>query len=535
MSNLLSKASILLTPTATSDGTLHSVKPVQTFGSELVTNGDFATDSNWSVNAGWSISDGKANIDTDNGTLNLTQSGVLVVGKKYKLSLIANVTVGSIKFESGEGDNLVFTSNIDSHIFTADSTQVIFRRQVVPTRGYIDNVSVVEVTDGDFDFTRATAATIVNSSGLIESVASGLPRIDFLGGTGQILLEPATINKATYSNDFSQGDIFQGSSNPSLTGAVLSANQGTAPDGTNTAQKLIDNNDGSSGSVSINFFSTNLLSSTDSTLSVFAKKDGANVLRINMTGFDNGRATFFDLANGTKSGAIQSSMEDYGNGWFKCSVTMNTTTDLVSACLFNICSDSSQTSIPRNGTQSILLWGMQSEEQSFPTSYIPTSGGFVSRNKDEANNSGDSSLINSTEGVLYAEVARFNGDTSFTAMSISDGSLTDVIAFKFRNLANQVVARVSGSSTIKDITVTTSDITQFTKLAISYSTTNDISKFYINGVEVGTISLSGVTISGLTTLQFNRGGGGEEFQGKVKCVAVFKEALTDAQLISLTS
>jgi hypothetical protein len=156
MSNLLSKASILLTPTAYSDGTLHSVKPIQTFGSELVTNGDFATDSNWSVNAGWSISDGKANIDTDNGTLNLTQSGVLVVGKKYKLSLIANVTVGSIKFESGEGDNLVFTSNIDSHIFTADSTQVIFRRQVVPTRGYIDNVSIVEVTDGDFDFTRAT-------------------------------------------------------------------------------------------------------------------------------------------------------------------------------------------------------------------------------------------------------------------------------------------------------------------------------------------------------------------------------------------
>ena len=85
MSNLLSKASILLTPTATSDGTLHSVKPIQTFGSELVTNGDFASDSNWNVNAGWSISDGKANIDTDNGTLNFTQSSVLVVGKKYKL------------------------------------------------------------------------------------------------------------------------------------------------------------------------------------------------------------------------------------------------------------------------------------------------------------------------------------------------------------------------------------------------------------------------------------------------------------------
>ena len=390
-------------------------------------------------------------------------------------------------------------------------------------------------TTGDFTFTRGTAATRVNSNGLIESVASGLPRIDFLGGTGQVLLEPATINTATYSNDFSQGDIFNGSGNPSLTGAVLSANQGTAPDGTNAAQKLIDNNDGSSGSVAINFFSTNITAGADSTISVFAKKNGANVLRINMTGFDIGRAAFFDLVNGTKSGTTQSTIEDYGNGWFKCSVTMNTTTDTVGAVLFNVCSDSNQTSITRDGTKSILLWGMQAEEQSFPTSYLPTSGSFVSRNKSEAINSGDISLFNSTEGVLYAEVARFSGDTSFSSISISDGSLSDVIAFKFRNVANQVISRVAGASTNKDITVTTSDISQFTKLAISYSTTNDISKFYINGVEVGTISLAGVTISGLATLQFNKGVSGEEFQGKVKTVAVFKEALTDAQLISLTS
>ena len=44
MSNLLDKASILLTPTAFSDGTLHSIKPIQTFGSELVTNGTFDND-----------------------------------------------------------------------------------------------------------------------------------------------------------------------------------------------------------------------------------------------------------------------------------------------------------------------------------------------------------------------------------------------------------------------------------------------------------------------------------------------------------
>ena len=96
----------------------------------------------------------------------------------------------------------------------------------------------------EFDFTRATTATRVNKSGLIESVASNLPRVDFLNDSkGHLLLEPASTNTATYSNDFTQGDIFSGSANPSLDNAVLTANQGTAPDGTNTAFLLKDNND----------------------------------------------------------------------------------------------------------------------------------------------------------------------------------------------------------------------------------------------------------------------------------------------------
>jgi len=390
-------------------------------------------------------------------------------------------------------------------------------------------------TTGDFTFTRGTVATRVNSSGLIESVASGLPRIDFTGGIGQILLEPASTNTATYSNDFTQGDIFGGSGNPSLSGAVLSANQGTAPDGTNTAQKLLDNNDGSSGSIAINFFSTNITAETDSTISVFAKKNGANVLRINMTGFDSGRAAFFDLVNGTKSGATQSTIEDYGNGWFKCSVTMNTTTDTVGAVLFNVCSDSNQTSITRDGTKSILLWGMQAEEQSFPTSYLPTSGGFVSRNKDEANNSGDTSLISSTEGVLYLELAALiNTQTDNGFISLNDGTHNNTIAFSLRTDANkiQLVVR-SGGVTYAALAHTASfDITNFFKVAIKYKI-NDVSMF-VNGVETNT-DTSNLMPIGLSDLTLAKGGDVEQIFAKIKTVVVFKEALTDAQLISLTS
>jgi hypothetical protein len=48
---------------------------------------------------------------------------------------------------------------------------------------------------GDIDFTRASAATRVNASGLIESVASGVPRLDYTGGgCPSLLLEPQRTN-----------------------------------------------------------------------------------------------------------------------------------------------------------------------------------------------------------------------------------------------------------------------------------------------------------------------------------------------------
>ena len=49
------------------------------------------------------------------------------------------------------------------------------------------------------------------------------------------------------------------------------------------------------------------------------------------------------------------------------------------------------------------IWGAQLEQQSYATSYIPTEGTIKTRNQDLCNNGGDVSLINSTEGVLYAQ------------------------------------------------------------------------------------------------------------------------------------
>ena len=58
-----------------------------------------------------------------------------------------------------------------------------------------------------FDFTRASSGTVVNKDGLVETIGSGEPRIDFKDNTkGALLLEPERTNLLIHSNDFSKSE-----------------------------------------------------------------------------------------------------------------------------------------------------------------------------------------------------------------------------------------------------------------------------------------------------------------------------------------
>jgi len=424
-------------------------------------------------------------------------------------------------------------------------SNLLDRASILSTPTAVSDVKIHNIkpntSTGDFTFTRATTATRVNSSGLIESVASGLPRIDFLGGTGQILLEPASTNTATYSNDFTQGDIFSGSADPSLSDAILTANQGTAPDGTNTAQLLKDDSDGATGQSRLNYFAANVLSGEFNTASVFAKKYSNNdFFRIEVGGYDSGfPSVFFNIQNGTLGNigtGLTAKIEDYGNGWYRCSVTFQTTTDLVGSIKLCLASANGQVNVTRDGTNEVLLFGLQAEadaSRNFATSYIPTSGSAVTRNKDQANSSGDSSLINSTEGVLYAEIAAFRTTGVFESISISDGTVNNNIRIFINNSENAPKVQIkTGGVSQAVISGTVTDVTAFNKLAIRYK--NNDCDYFINGVLVGTDT--SVTIpSGLDSLSFSAGtAAGSPYEGKVKSVAVFKEFLDNDELECLT-
>ena len=543
MSNLLEKASIVLTPTAYSDGTLHSIKPIQTLGSELITNGGFDADSNWVKGTGWTISGGTANQDGSNGILR--QNNVTSTNTKVKVTFDLTNYGGSGNLQVKIAPNiyaLTLTGNGSYTVFTDGTNSTNGDVQIITNSGFvgsIDNVSVKEVIDADFNFTRSTTGSATgigsreNSSGNIESVAADLARIDYLGGTAHILLEPQSTNITQNSE---QPATWHSSGNVTIT-----ANATTSPDGTTNSSLVVVNS--SSGSI---YTRARLVFSSGSgtqtvTASCFLKYYNNQWVRLKSAFFTGSPAqnerSFFDIQNGvlgTVSTNHTAKIEDYGNGWYRCSITFDIDKDQDDNGYMQVEPMSGDnTNTYASIGQGFYGFGSQGEELSFMTSYIPTGSSSVTRSQDEANNSGSTDLINSTEGVLYAELSVLNTASTVRTISISDGSISNSVeiiylssgSFGFRIRANNAVEYLQASAL--------SDATQFVKAAISYKS-GDI-KCFINGSEFNTDTTSFSFTNSLSELAFDRGNGQNDFQGKVKCVAVFKEALTDAQLTALTT
>jgi len=182
----------------------------------------------------------------------------------------------------------------------------------------------------------------------------------------------------------------------------------------------------------------------------------------------------------------------------------------------------------------IDIFGAQLEQQSFPTSYIPTSGSSVTRLGETLTNSGNADLISSTEGVLYAEIAALTNISTATKRVITlkntDSSKRVSIIYN----TNSTLAFFFSESPTVFYQTSAYDITQNLKIAFKYKK-NDFA-VWVNGVEIFTdTSNDTFTADTLNGLHFNEFGTNSPFYGKTKCVAVFKEALTDVQLQCLTS
>ena len=364
----------------------------------------------------------------------------------------------------------------------------------------------------EFDFSRGSTATYVGRDGLIASAASGVPRIDFTNDTkGHLLLEPSSTNVITYSEDFTQSSWVKLGAGTGTT-AIVTSNYAISPDGTQNASRLqCDLNGGTTTSDQSLIYDLDATNSTQ-TISVYMKSNNGQNQTIYFTNTFTGDSR--DEALVTTEWQRFTFTHSTSNYTFSLGLRGNTGSD---------------------DTADILIWGAQAEALSYATSYIPTTGATSTRNADVCNNSGSAQDFNSEEGVLYAEIAYLSDTGTYRTISINDGTNNNMVAFENRPVSNQIKAfiNVSGVSVMSS-TQSLTNVKQFNKIAIKWK--QDDFAWWVNGVQIHE-DLSGSTFASgvLNKLNFNNGIENFPFEGKVRNVQVFTEALTDEQLEKLTS
>jgi len=445
----------------------------------------------WNTDSSCTIEIGEADFLSSTSNAPLYQSSTyFTIGKTYKITYtVSNYSSGRINwndFGAGAGNGVNRIANgtyTEYYLKVGTSTNFGFQTNFGFT-GSITDISVIEITH-DTD----------------------LPRIDYTDGCGSLLLEPQSTNLVLTSASGTYGNSPASEANT------------TSPDGTNNA--VIPTPDSSSDrydySVSGGAYATN----TKLAYSWYRKR----ISTPPNTSF-LGDLQFNVLVNVTQVGSttqIQSDVNGFDRFQAIFNITDGSASSIIRAYFGNI------VGVP--GT--VAYFGHQLEQSSYATSYIPTSGSPKTRAADSAIDAGSSDLISSTEGVFYLEVAALTSINSFQSISLSNGGFTERIRFLLNNTENVIATQVNtgnGSGFFRNHTL--SDITAFNKIAIKYK--QDDYAIWINGVEE--ITITSAAVPTLSEINFTAGGStGNPFNGNIKCVAVYKEALTDAELAALTT
>ena len=382
---------------------------------------------------------------------------------------------------------------------------------------------------GDFDFSRASVGTRVRKDGLIEEVADNVPRLDWLNSDCPSLkLEPQRSNFFNYSEDTSQWTSGRG---------TTTSNNIIAPNGElvgSLYEKTEDANEG--------FVYRNLTVSSVGTysVSVFFKYNNSQYAHfILWDNGSNGARAWFDIQNGivgttttfgTTFTVSDLNIEDYGNGWYKCSAKYVVTgTD--TTWQFRVSPSGGNGVTNTDSGAKIYFFGTQIEEGSYPTSYIKTEASTVTRLKDEIF-AEDSNLFDITEGTLFVDATPFISGGGME-IQLSDGTANNRHTIQYQGTGTSVRAlTVTGGTTVfsdyNPLTFNTRN-----KLAITFK--EDEFKFYVNGSLVHT-DTSGAVPTGLDKLTFsNPNLTGTFMEGKIHDIRVYDRVLTEAEAIELTT
>jgi hypothetical protein len=335
-----------------------------------------------------------------------------------------------------------------------------------------------------------------------------IPRIDYTGGgCPSILLEPQRTNIVLRSQEFDNAAWLAAS-------VTATASSGVSPDGTNNAY-LINVSVPSAHSLKQTITVT---ASTAYVFSFWAKR--GTITNLTYSIYDNSAGANILLTNYYS--------QTNSSTWTRINIPFTTPVGCTNIGVYPI------RDTPATGT--FYLYGAQLEAGAYPTSYIPTTTGTVTRNADAISKTGISDLLNPSEGTFYAEISALANDLTNRILSLSDGTDNDAVQIRFSSVSNQIRLDTFGAGATYRSTVTVLDITENHKLLIKWGPSGIFG--FVDGDKY-TLTLASGTGSGIPTaldrINFSTYYGAAVFYGKCKGVQIYKTALSDPQCQALTT
>jgi len=510
------KAQDLITFTRSTTGT--ALAKIS-YGEELVTNGDFSSDSDW-AGTNWSIIDESLNhAGTSFNVVFPSSSAGFVSGKLYTITL-TKTGVGSIYFYYDGSPNFLNFSGVGTftQTFIAGSNSSFF----IGTSGdnyKIDNISVKEVLYDQPDGTLQLFNHPINK-----------PRIEYdaEGNCLGLLVEEGRTNLMRQSEDLTTWN---------KSNATVTANQIAAPDGTNTGDKVNEN----AATIPHYIYQTGVTftSGEEYTQSVYAKAGTNNIVQLLGTSAAFGSQAWanFDLSDGTigsKGTATAAAIQSVGEGWYRCSITITVTITSGGSAGFIILVPTKTSSrayvYEGNPSNHIYAWGSQLELGAFPTSYIPTSGSAVTRSADVASLAVSKFGYNQGQGTVVVEAVMPPSVISEQFWIL--GSNTNSARWFYSNSGDSSLNAYDGAGT-SQVSPLQPSATQ--KMAIGTDQSTTI--LCLDGVSGNQASTNG-NISSLTTVFYFGGNWSTpvlNLNGHIKSVQYYPLRLSNAQLQALTS
>jgi hypothetical protein len=530
-------ATDLLTFTRASGGT--ALRKIS-YGNELVTNGTFDTNTTgWAGNNSYyspTIESQRLKVFTGASVQwNYAQTSVsgLTIGKSYRFQASSfvgtstrhRISLGTVSGQSddiyGQGLGVGFSQTVDT-TFTATTTVVYVGLQntdgVNGSTTFFDNVSIKEVL---FDQADGTLQTHNHSN--------NVPRIEYdaTGAVKGLLIEEARTNLYLNSSDTSTNSSF---------GITKTSDSAVSPDGTTTADLITPD---TSYPRHLFQYSSSYSAGDGSveTYSFYAKSNGYNLIEVSQRNQGGGTVTKFDLsavtATTTGGTEIFKSIEDVGNGWYRCSAAYITSSVRPYPAIEFLDTDGSQGFVP-DGTSGIYFWGHQLEAGAFPTSYIPTSGSTATRARDLAEIPTSAFGYNNDQGSLVVDVLTPVVDQFMILAYFNTTSYFNSRGFVKANTSTNSSGNHYVNATFHDgvstkLQLGTQTQAEYTKLGLSYGD-ND------KAVRDGGTVLSGTSLSpSPTRLHIGGRENGLQSQCWIKSIKYYPRRLTNTQLQELTT